>query len=187
MPDRQGLLVSAQFISPPSGIHEFRGLARFDGQVAVPFIRLKRRKKIAPSSWPDAKDHAPAFIGADRAIPNHLSEHIVGVVHDRLETRGSIVARRRKHNDQASLQEAALKAGGCQVIRAEKWSGTTTEGREALRTVWEFLHAGDVLMVTHIDRLARSIGDLQDIVRTVRARGVSLKATEQPIDTTPNV
>ncbi len=47
----------------------------------------------------------------------------------------------------------------------------------------EFLHAGDVLMVTRIDRLARSIGDLQDIVRTVRARGASLKATEQPIDT----
>ena len=38
-------------------------------------------------------------------------------------------------------------------------------------------------MVTRIDRLARSIGDLQDIVRTVRARGASLKATEQPIDT----
>jgi DNA invertase Pin-like site-specific DNA recombinase len=49
--------------------------------------------------------------------------------------------------------------------------------------VLEFLHAGDVLMVTRIDRLARSIGDLQDIVRTVRARGASLKATEQPIDT----
>ena len=32
-------------------------------------------------------------------------------------------------------------------------------------------------------RLARSIGDLQDIVRTVKARGASLKATEQPIDT----
>jgi DNA invertase Pin-like site-specific DNA recombinase len=38
-------------------------------------------------------------------------------------------------------------------------------------------------MVTRIDRLARSIGDLQDIVRTVKARGASLKATEQPIDT----
>jgi DNA invertase Pin-like site-specific DNA recombinase len=34
-----------------------------------------------------------------------------------------------------------------------------------------------------VDRLARSIGDLQDIVRTVRARGAVLKATEQPIDT----
>jgi DNA invertase Pin-like site-specific DNA recombinase len=49
--------------------------------------------------------------------------------------------------------------------------------------VLEFLHAGDVLMVTRIDRLARSIGDLQDIVRAVRSRGAVLKATEQPIDT----
>ncbi len=47
----------------------------------------------------------------------------------------------------------------------------------------DFLRKGDVLMVTRIDRLARSIGDLQDIVRTVKARGASLKATEQPIDT----
>jgi Resolvase, N terminal domain len=61
-----------------------------------------------------------------------------------------------------SIQEAALKAAGCQVIRAQMRSGTTTEGREALRTVLESLHAGDVLMVTRIDRLARSIGDLQD-------------------------
>src|SRR5215475_6990551 len=82
-----------------------------------------------------------------------------------------------------SIQEAALKAAGCEVIRAEKRSGTTTEGREELRTVLDFLRRGDVLMVTRIDRLARSIGDLQDIVRTLKARGASLKATEQPIDT----
>ena len=65
----------------------------------------------------------------------------------------------------------------------EKRSGTTTSGRDELRTVLEFLRKGDVLMVTRIDRLARSIGDLQDIVRTIKARGASLKATEQPIDT----
>jgi DNA invertase Pin-like site-specific DNA recombinase len=52
-----------------------------------------------------------------------------------------------------------------------------------LRTVLDFLRKGDVLMVTRIDRLARSIGDLQDIVRAVKGRGASLKATEQPIDT----
>jgi DNA invertase Pin-like site-specific DNA recombinase len=40
-----------------------------------------------------------------------------------------------------------------------------------------------VLTVTRIDRLARSIGDLQDIVRAVKAKGASLKAIEQPIDT----
>lgn len=82
-----------------------------------------------------------------------------------------------------SIQEAALKAAGCEVLRAEKRSGTTTEGREELRTVLEFLRPGDVLMVTRIDRLARSIGDLQKIAETVKARGASLKATEQPIDT----
>jgi DNA invertase Pin-like site-specific DNA recombinase len=87
-------------------------------------------------------------------------------------------------NDQnLEIQVAALKAAGCGVIRAEKRSGTTTSGRTELQTVLDFLGAGDVLMVTRIDRLARSIGDLQDIVRAVKARGASLKATEQPIDT----
>jgi DNA invertase Pin-like site-specific DNA recombinase len=81
------------------------------------------------------------------------------------------------------IQEAALKAAGCEVIRSEKRSGTTTAGRDELRTVLEFLRQGDVLMVTRIDRLARSIGDLQDIVRAVKAKGAALKATEQPIDT----
>src|SRR5271163_776752 len=83
-----------------------------------------------------------------------------------------------------SLQHAALKAAGCTVVRSEKRSGASTEGRAELRTVMDFLQAGDVLMVTRIDRLARSIGDLQDIVRELRAKGVALKATEQPIDTT---
>ena len=78
-----------------------------------------------------------------------------------------------------SIQEAALKAAGCEVIRTEQ----RTAGRDELRTVLDVLRRGDVLMVTRIDRLARSVGDLQDIVRDVKARGASLKATEQPIDT----
>src|SRR5882672_5084134 len=81
------------------------------------------------------------------------------------------------------VQESALRAAGCDPIRSEKRTGTTTAGREELHTILDFLRSGDVLMVTRIDRLARSIGDLQDIVRTVKARGASLKATEQPIDT----
>jgi DNA invertase Pin-like site-specific DNA recombinase len=82
-----------------------------------------------------------------------------------------------------SIQETALKAAGCDVIRAEQRSGTATAGRDELRTVLDFLRKGDVLMVTRIDRLARSVGDLQDIVQDVKARGASLKATEQAIDT----
>jgi DNA invertase Pin-like site-specific DNA recombinase len=82
-----------------------------------------------------------------------------------------------------SIQKASLKSAGCDVIRAEKRSGTTTKGRDELKTILDFLRDGDMLMVTRIDRLARSIGDLQDIVRAVRARGAVFKATEQPIDT----
>ena len=82
-----------------------------------------------------------------------------------------------------AVQHAALTAAGCTIIRSEKRSGATTAGRKELQTVRDFLQAGDVLVVTRIDRLARSIGDLQDIVRELRAKGVTLKATEQPIDT----
>jgi DNA invertase Pin-like site-specific DNA recombinase len=82
-----------------------------------------------------------------------------------------------------SIQRDKLKVAGCDVIRAETKSGTTTMGREALQTVLDFLRKGDVLMVTRIDRLARSIGDLQDIVRQLKTKGAALKATEQPIDT----
>jgi DNA invertase Pin-like site-specific DNA recombinase len=81
------------------------------------------------------------------------------------------------------LQVAALRAAGCSVIRQEHASGTTTEGRTKLADVLEFMRGGDVLVVTRIDRLARSIGDLQTIIKAVRAKGASLECTEQPIDT----
>ncbi len=81
-----------------------------------------------------------------------------------------------------SLQRAALLAAGCNVIRVEKRNGATASTRQ-LRTVLESLHKGDVLMVTRIDRLAYSIDDLQNIVRAINAKGASLKATQQPIDT----
>ena len=82
-----------------------------------------------------------------------------------------------------TIQVDALRKAGCEVIREEKRSGTTREGRAELDTLLTFLRQGDTLMVTRIDRLARSIGDLQDIVRGLKAKGVSLRATEQPIDT----
>jgi DNA invertase Pin-like site-specific DNA recombinase len=81
------------------------------------------------------------------------------------------------------IQIAALKAAGCDVIRSEKRSATSTKGRAELETVLDFIRTGDVLVVTRIDRLARSIGDLQDIVRTLKAKGATLRATEQPFDT----
>ena len=82
-----------------------------------------------------------------------------------------------------SIQTARLKEAGCEVIRQEKATGTTRDGRTELRTLLDFIRPGGVLLVTRIDRLARSIGDLQDIVRELRAKAAALKATERPIDT----
>jgi DNA invertase Pin-like site-specific DNA recombinase len=82
-----------------------------------------------------------------------------------------------------TLQEQALRAAGCEVIRAEKASGTSRSGRTELQVLLDFLRRGDTLVVTRIDRLARSIKDLQDIVYALKKQGVTLKATEQPIDT----
>ena len=82
-----------------------------------------------------------------------------------------------------TLQEAALRAAGCQVVRAEKRKGTSREGRTELDLLLQFLRPGDALVVTRIDRLARSLRDLQDIVHELKGRGVALKATEQPVDT----
>lgn len=82
-----------------------------------------------------------------------------------------------------TLQETALRRAGCDVIRSEKASAATRAGRSELALLLQFLRPGDTLMVTRIDRLARSIKDLQDIVHELRQKGVALQATEQPIDT----
>lgn len=82
-----------------------------------------------------------------------------------------------------SVQVQALRYAGCETIRTEKASGTTTNGRPELASILEFIRSGDALVVTRIDRLARSIGDLQTIVRTLRDKGAALVCTEQPVDT----
>ncbi|AKH65199.1 MULTISPECIES: recombinase family protein [Photorhabdus] len=87
-------------------------------------------------------------------------------------------------NDQdLALQSQMLRVAGCEIIRAEKASGTKRYGRSELQLLLDFLRPGDTLIVTRIDRLARSIKDLQDIVYSLNQRGITLKATEQPVDT----
>ena len=81
------------------------------------------------------------------------------------------------------IQRAALKAAGCKVIRAEKASGTRRNGRTELQGLLDFVQPSDTLVVTRIDRLARSMKDLQDIVHELKEKGVALRATEQPVDT----
>ncbi|MEM9344511.1 MAG: recombinase family protein [Pseudomonadota bacterium] len=87
-------------------------------------------------------------------------------------------------NDQdLTLQRETLKAAGCTVIREEKASGTSRKGREELNTLMQFLREGDVLVVTRLDRLARSMEDLCSLAREIKERGAILRATAQQVDT----
>ena len=80
-------------------------------------------------------------------------------------------------------QIAALTAAGCGMVRREQKSGATLEGRPELKTILDFIHPGETLVVTRIDRLARSMRDLQTIVGRLKEKGAHLAATEQPVDT----
>ena len=71
----------------------------------------------------------------------------------------------------------------CEKIFSEKKSVTVEEGREQLVLCLDYVRNGDTLIVTKIDRLSRSLRDLQHLVNQLQVKGVDLKATEQPIDT----
>jgi len=81
------------------------------------------------------------------------------------------------------LQREAVQKENVQKIFEEKVSGTSTQGREKLKEMLEFVREGDSVYITRTDRLARSILDLQLIVKELTEKGVSLVATEQLIST----
>lgn len=82
-----------------------------------------------------------------------------------------------------TIQIEDLKSHGAEIVRSEKVSGTSRTGRTELANLMEFMRAGDTLMITRLDRLCRSVKDLQDIVLELKDKGVELKATQQPIST----
>ncbi len=69
------------------------------------------------------------------------------------------------------------------MIRTETGSGSSLESRPELGTILDFIHPDETLVVTRIDRLARSMKDLQVIVAKLRKRGANIAATDQPVDT----
>ncbi len=82
-----------------------------------------------------------------------------------------------------ALQKDTLRKAGAEMVVEDIGSGTSLEGRLSLKMLRTFLREGDTLLVTRIDRLARSIADLSNLVRDLQSKGITLKATEQPIDT----
>jgi DNA invertase Pin-like site-specific DNA recombinase len=69
-----------------------------------------------------------------------------------------------------AAQDAALRGAGCAKVYAEKASGAKSD-RAELRKVVSRLDEGDVLMVTRLDRLARSTRDLLNTLDEISKRG----------------
>jgi DNA invertase Pin-like site-specific DNA recombinase len=82
-----------------------------------------------------------------------------------------------------AVQLDKLSEAGCTEVFQEKRSGLTAQ-RPALKECLRFVRKGDVLVITRLDRLARSTLDLHKIVQELDDRGVGFRVLDQPIDTT---
>jgi len=77
-----------------------------------------------------------------------------------------------------------LKSVGCKKIFFEKRSGKNKSDREQFKNMMDFVREGDVLYITKLDRLARSVIDLHNIAKFLQNKDVNLKVLHQNIDTT---
>lgn len=83
----------------------------------------------------------------------------------------------------AAQQQAALAAAGCGRIFTDTASGAA-RGRPALESALAAAGPGDVLVCVRLDRLARSLAHLLEIITRLEARGAGLRSLADPIDTT---
>ena len=80
-------------------------------------------------------------------------------------------------------KDALLKAYPEAKVKEEIKSGTTTKNRDMLNLLLEMIDEGDKLVVWKLDRLARNMNDLTNIVETIESKGASLEILDQRIDT----
>lgn len=82
------------------------------------------------------------------------------------------------------VQLEKLKGAGCSRIFSEKRSGRQYENRDELKGCLAYVRDGDILVISRLDRMARSVLDLSKIADTLKKKGVALRVLDQGIDTT---
>ena len=89
-------------------------------------------------------------------------------------------------NDQDLTQQVTeLEGAGCEQIYSEKVSGKNMSGRQALTDLLKYVRKDDVVVVTKLDRLARSLRDMLTIIDQIDKQGAGIKSlAESVIDTT---
>lgn len=80
-------------------------------------------------------------------------------------------------------QERDLRAAGCEKLFVEQVSSVDVAKREKLAEALDFIREGDALIVTKLDRLARSVPHLLEVLDRLKAKGASLRILNLGIDT----
>jgi len=81
------------------------------------------------------------------------------------------------------MQLSKLEAEGCSIIRSEKVSGASRDGRKELATILDFLRDGDELVVTRLDRLGRDTRDVLNLIHECEQRGAFITVLDPHIST----
>jgi DNA invertase Pin-like site-specific DNA recombinase len=84
-------------------------------------------------------------------------------------------ARVSTRDQDLAAQDAELMAAGCAKVFKEKISGAKTDRPELVKAIGR-LEPGDVLVVTRLDRLARSTRDLLNVIAAIAERGAGFKS-----------
>jgi DNA invertase Pin-like site-specific DNA recombinase len=80
-------------------------------------------------------------------------------------------------------QQRELEAAGCERLFMEQVSSVDVKAREKLSEALDYVRDGDTLVVTKLDRLARSVPHLHDVLKSLTAKGASLKVLGLGLDT----
>lgn len=89
-------------------------------------------------------------------------------------------------NQDYQTQIQKLENAGAEKIFSEKYTGTKKEGRRELKNLQDTVKKGDQVLVTKIDRLARSIVDLNSIVSSLNEKGVTVTFLDNSLTFEPN-
>lgn len=81
------------------------------------------------------------------------------------------------------VQLDKLQKAGCTKVYKEKRSGRQAETRPELQAALEYVRQGDLLVVSRLDRIARSMLDLAKIADLLTRKGVNLRVLDQGLDT----
>ena len=88
-------------------------------------------------------------------------------------------ARVSTHDQNLDLQKDALKDARCEKVFVDQISGST-KNRRGLDRALDMLRDGDTLTVWRLDRLARSLKDLIELVSDLERKGVALRSLQEP-------